>query len=156
MYVKNLNHQTFHLCFRCLKLCPVETKLSAFELKNCFSLNLQKEESCAQRIRFTSSGREIKTRTDQVFNPGFETVLDVDYEDELDLLVVLQSSGSEDTPCGIIGLYDNQTGSLIHETTIKNWNQNADHSIMMEKDTIVHIMKDCSRKFSCTIYRLTR
>ena len=130
--------------------------MSAFELKNCFSLNLHKQESCTQNIRFTSSGREIKTRNDQVFNnPGFETVLDVDYEDELDLLVVLQSNDAQDTPCGIIGLYDNQTGSLIHETIIKNWIQDADHSIMMEKDTIVHIVKEYSRKFSCTIYRLT-
>ena len=145
-----------YLCFRCLKLCPVETKLSSFELRNCFSLNLQKEEYCAQRIRFTSSGREIKTRNDQLFNnPGFESVLDVDYEDELDLLVVLQSNNSEDPPCGTIGLYDNQTGALVLETVVTNWIQDADHSIMMEKDTIVHIMKDCSRKFCCIIYRLT-
>ena len=133
----------------------METKLSALELKNCFSLKLQKEQSCSQRVRFTSSGREIKTRQDQLFNnPGFETVQDVDYEDELDLLVVLQSNESENTPYGVIGLYDNQTGSLIHETIIDNWIQDADHSIMMEKDSIVHIMKDCARKFSCTIYRL--
>lgn len=119
-------------------------------------MNLQKEEGCSQRTRFSSSGREIKTRSDQVFNnPGFETVLDVDYEDELDLLVVLQSNDSQDTPCGVIAMYDNQTGALIHETVISNWIQDAEHSIMMEKDTIVHIMKDCNRKYSCTIYRLT-
>lgn len=140
---------------RCLKLCSGETTLSAFELKSCFSLNLKKEENSRERIRFTSSGREIKARSDQVFNnPGFETVLDVDYEDELDLLVVLRSNDCEDTPCGIIGLYDNQTGCLIHDIVIENWTQDADHSIMMEKDTIVHIMKDCNRKYSCSIYRL--
>ena len=99
----------------------------------------------------------IKSRQDQTFrDPGFETVLDVDYEDELDLLVVLSSHGLDGDAYGLIGLYDNQTGSLLHETAIKNWNQDADHSVMMEKDTIVHIMKDSttSRKFSCTVYRL--
>ena len=85
-------------------------------------------------MKFTSSGREIKARKDQVFNdPGFETVLDVDYEDELDVLVVLSSNDSEETPCGVIGLYDNQTGSLIHESAISKWKQDADHSIMMGK-----------------------
>lgn len=129
--------------------------MSAFELRNCFVLNLKKENSCTETIRFTSSGREIKARKDQVFNnPGFETILDVDYEDELDVLVVLSSNDLGETPCGVIGLYDNQTGSLLHEATINNWIQDADHSIMMEKDTIVHITKDCSRKFSCTVYRL--
>ena len=82
-------------------------------------------------------------------------MLDVDYEDELDLLVVLQSNDTDFAANGIIGLYDNQTGCLIHETVIENWTQDADHSIMMEKDTIVHIMKDCNRKYCCSIYRLT-
>ena len=129
-----------------------------FELRHCFVLDLKKEESASKGPKFTSSGREIKARTDQVFNnPGFETILDVDYEDELDVLVVLSANASSDTPCGVIGLYDNQTGLLIQETTVSNWVEDADHSIMMEKDTIVHIIKDykfCSRKFSCTVYRL--
>lgn len=131
---------------------------SGFELRHCFVLDLKKEIVSNEGPRFTSSGREIKARTDQVFNnPGFETILDVDYEDELDILVVLSTDVSSDTPCGVIGLFDNQTGLLIQETTISNWIQDADHSIMMEKDTIVHIIKDynnCSRKFSCTVYRL--
>lgn len=141
---------------RCLKLCLLESKTPTFELSSCFALNLKNEKNSTETVKFSSSGREIKARQDQVFNdPGFETVLDVDYEDELDVLVVLSSNDSEDTPCGVIGLYDNQTGTLIHESTLSNWKQDADHSIMMEKDTIVHIMKDCSRKFCCTVYRLS-
>lgn len=139
-----------------MKLCQLESKTSTFELSNCFALSLKNEKNCTETVKFTSSGREIKARKDQVFNnPGFETVLDVDYEDELDVLVVLSSNDSEETPCGVIGLYDNQTGSLIHESAISKWKQDADHSIMMEKDTIVHIMKDSSRKFCCTVYRLS-
>lgn len=143
---------------RCLKLCQTEPMTPEFELRHCFVLDLKKEESASEGPKFTSSGREIKARTDQVFNnPGFETILDVDYEDELDVLVVLSANASSDTPCGVIGLYDNQTGLLIQETTVSNWVEDADHSIMMEKDTVVHIIKDyqfCSRKFSCTVYRL--
>lgn len=141
-----------------MKLCQTEPMTPGFELRHCFVLDLKKEESASEGPKFTSSGREIKARTDQVFNnPGFETILDVDYEDELDVLVVLSANASSDTPCGVIGLYDNQTGLLIQETTVSNWVEDADHSIMMEKDTIVHIIKDyqfCSRKFSCTVYRL--
>lgn len=135
----------------------MESKWSAFELKSCFSLNLHSKNSCCPKtVRYTSSGREIKARSDdQICNIPDETVLDIDYEDELDLLVVLHSNDSGDMPCGVIGLYGNQTGSLVQETVIENWTQDADHSIMMEKDTIVHIMKDPFRKFFCTVYRLT-
>lgn len=38
---------------------------------------------------------------------GFEIVLDVDYEDELDVLVVLLLNDLEDIFCGVIGFYDN-------------------------------------------------
>lgn len=78
----------------------------------------------------------------------------VDYEDELDILVTLSSIECDTGVCGRVGLYDNQTGSLIREIVISKWDEDGDHSIMMERDVIVHVTKNVSRKFTCSVYYL--
>lgn len=95
----------------------------------------------------------MKQRKSNSYNtsPAYETIQDVDYEDELDLLVLLSSLDSDH---GRIGLYDNQTGICIKETFIKDWDQDSCHSIMMEQNVILHIIKSPSGMFSAHLYRL--
>jgi hypothetical protein len=83
--------------------------------------------------------------------PGYEAVRDIDYEDELNILIVLASQSEHK---GHIGLYDNQTGSLIKEIQLENWEDDSDHSIHMELDTIVHLFKRPSRNYICEVFKL--
>lgn len=102
-------------------------------------------------ITYTSSGRKVVCNTQS--NSQYETVRDFDYEDELDFLVVLSSL---DSSGGRIGLYDNQTGLLVKEFMLPSWDEDGDHSVLMERDIIVHICKSVTRKFYCNVFRLTK
>ena len=147
---------------RCLKLSEryVDTTQSRYlQLETCFDLNFhatQKHENTINGFHYTSSGRLVKHRQECTYSSlGYETVQDVDYEDELDLLVVLSSHDSEIMGCvGRIGLYDNQTGVCVKEIFVKDWDQDSCHSIMMERNVICHIFKSPLGKFSCHVYRL--
>ena len=128
-------------------------EMQQFELKPCHRISVKSiGVTNDSATTFTSSGRKVKSNKINETNSEYETVRDFDYEDELDLLVVLSSQGPG---AGHIGLYDNQTGLLVNEITLSSWDEDSDHSILMERDVIVHISKNMSRKFHCDIFRLT-
>lgn len=126
-------------------------------LEACFNLNFDSVKNIENTSVhcYTSSGRLVKRRQDQSHtSPGYETVQDIDYEDELDLLVVLSSVDSDKGCIGRIGLYDNQTGLCVKETFINDWDEDCCHSIMMERNVILHVIKSPSGKFLSHLYRL--
>lgn len=132
-----------------------ENQIQQFELKPCHRISVRSQSMANDSpTTFTSSGRKVKSNktNHEDNNSKYETVRDFDYEDELDLLVVLSS---QDSCTGHIGLYDNQTGLLVSEIVLSYWDEDSDHSILMERDVIVHISKNMSRKFHCDVYRLT-
>ena len=98
----------------------------------------------------------IKQRLHEAYsNPEQESVQDIDYEDELGILVVLFSSAGGNDISGQICLYENETGTKIREIKISDWDEDGDHAVMMERDTILHLTKCLkARKFMCSIYRL--
>ncbi|XP_031575357.1 DDB1- and CUL4-associated factor 17-like [Actinia tenebrosa] len=124
-----------------------------FEIQTSHSINLQDvKKTNGSMTLFSSSGRRIKCNSTLDYdNPGYSCVRDVDFEDELDILVVLSSQGEHK---GGIGLYDNQTGILVKEIQLDYWEDDSDHSIHMELDTIVHIFKRPTRNYCCEIFKL--
>lgn len=125
-----------------------------FDLQTSHSISLQDTKKANSVVtQYTSSGRKIKHNSTLDYeNPEYSSVRDVDFEDELDILVVLASQGEHK---GSIGLYDNKTGDLVKDIQLDYWEDDSDHSIYMELDTIVHIFKRPTRNYCCEIFKLS-
>ncbi|EDO48714.1 predicted protein [Nematostella vectensis] len=149
-----------HICPHSIRFLKLKTLgdlgVGQLVLDTCFSISTrdnQSNRSTKGQTSYTSSGRLVKcVSSDGYHDPEYDSIQDLDYEDELDLVAVLSS---RDCSSGYIGLYDNQTGVLVKEITLDNWDDESEHSIMMERDLIVHICRTPFKKFSCTLYRLT-
>ncbi|XP_055958545.1 DDB1- and CUL4-associated factor 17 isoform X1 [Patella vulgata] len=119
----------------------------------------EKEKNCKSELpTVTSSGRQIKKRwiQDELCEETNNiTVYHVDYENELDVLLIsCVISGAEVTK-GYLDLYDNYTGLLLHRIQlIEPYHEFNEHKVHMDKDTIIHIVKARSSKFVCTVYKL--
>lgn len=84
-----------------------------------------------------------------------EILQDFDYDDELDLLVVLgldQSTRGR----GFVSFYDNQTGHHVHSFGIPNINEQHEHSIAINRNILVIVSKNNCNKFRCLVYHLVQ
>ena len=101
----------------------------------------------------TKSGRKVKQlyNRDKIYME-MEIIQDFDYDDELDLLVVLYLDITK-TGQGIVGFYDNQTGQQIYTLTIDGIDEQHEHSIAINRNLLVLISKQF-HEFRCLVYHL--
>ncbi|KAI8516997.1 Ddb1 and cul4 associated factor 17, partial [Branchiostoma belcheri] len=81
----------------------------------------------------------------------------VDYESDLDILAVTSVSQRDDKLVGHVCLHDNQTGALLNRVELEEaWDETCDHTISMDLDTLVHIVRSPQRRYRCYVYKLDR
>ena len=120
------------------------------KLNEQFILDYRQSDKVSNIVE-TKSGRKVKQKFSSYHgNLELEVVHDVDYDDELDLLVVLYRSPNKGGE-GIVGFYDNQTGRDIHQFCIAGLNELAEHSIAIDRNTVV-IVSRYKHKFSCLAF----
>ncbi|XP_077998672.1 DDB1- and CUL4-associated factor 17-like [Glandiceps talaboti] len=137
------------------------------EVYNCFEIDTSDKRKVTNNktglggMMLTSSGRVIKKRFQDVgIDPEYESIQSVDYEDDMDLIgltVVGSENFDDDHSKGFVSFYDNSTGIHLKDIPFQEpWNENYDHTVCIDIDVIVHIVKEPSRKFHCYVYRLDR
>ncbi|XP_019637734.1 PREDICTED: DDB1- and CUL4-associated factor 17-like [Branchiostoma belcheri] len=106
----------------------------------------------------TSSGRQVKRLLlDAYADPCYESLQGVDYESDLDILAVTSVSQRDDKLVGHVCLHDNQTGALLNRVELEEaWDETCDHTISMDLDTLVHIVRSPQRRYHCYVYKLDR
>ena len=120
-----------------------------------FQINFGNKKKSVTTHQVTRSGRTVRQRITTTVETE-EVVHSVDYEDELDILVILSSSSQSGVAKGKIGLYDNQSGCLLRSIAIENWDENDIWSVYMERDIIVCLCKSLSysSRYLCLMYKL--
>ncbi|KAJ8012780.1 hypothetical protein DPEC_G00046430 [Dallia pectoralis] len=127
---------------------------SQFDIAKEFSI-IAHRENVASQISVTSSGRTVKRRFHQLDDdPEQETFRMVEYEDELDLLAVVEVTQSEDEGQAHIRLHDNHTGALLKRIPlVESWDVTYSHELFFDRDTIVHI-EQTKKNFCCHVYKI--
>uniref|UniRef100_A0A6Q2WWX8 DDB1- and CUL4-associated factor 17 n=1 Tax=Esox lucius TaxID=8010 RepID=A0A6Q2WWX8_ESOLU len=107
-------------------------------------------------VLVTSSGRIVKRRFHQLDDdPEQETFRMVEYEDELDLLAVVEVTHREDEGHAHIRLHDNHTGALLKSVPlVESWDVTYSHELFFDRDTIVHIEQTKNNNFCCHVYKI--
>uniref|UniRef100_A0A8D0CKI6 Ddb1 and cul4 associated factor 17 n=1 Tax=Scleropages formosus TaxID=113540 RepID=A0A8D0CKI6_SCLFO len=103
----------------------------------------------------TSSGRMVRRRFHQLDDdPEKETFRVVEYEDELDLLAVVEVTLRDEKGRANVGLHDNQSGVLMKTVElVESWDVTYTHELFFDQDTIVHIAQEKNNLFSCHVYK---
>ncbi|XP_070561382.1 DDB1- and CUL4-associated factor 17-like isoform X2 [Ptychodera flava] len=133
------------------------------EVQQCFEIKSSwrptpTENGAIDGMTLTSSGRLVKKRIyDVSVDPEYETIQSVDYENDLDIIGVTALNFDDETIRGYVCFYDNMTGQHLKEIPLEEpWEENCDHTVCIDLDIIIHIVKYPSRKFVCYLYRLDR
>ncbi|KPP75761.1 DDB1- and CUL4-associated factor 17-like, partial [Scleropages formosus] len=80
----------------------------------------------------------------------------VEYEDELDLLAVVEVTLRDEKGRANVGLHDNQSGVLMKTVElVESWDVTYTHELFFDQDTIVHIAQEKNNLFSCHVYKST-
>ncbi|XP_061091745.1 DDB1- and CUL4-associated factor 17 isoform X2 [Conger conger] len=80
----------------------------------------------------------------------------VEYEDELDLLAVVEVISAEEEGKAHVCLHDNQTGMFKKKVPlVESWDVTYSHELFLDRDTIVHIEQKKSNQFYCHVYKIT-
>ncbi|KAJ3591771.1 hypothetical protein NHX12_006903 [Muraenolepis orangiensis] len=110
------------------------------EVVEDFSITTHKH-NVVPRVTVTSSGRTVKRVSQQLDDdPDQETFRAVEYEDEVDLLVLV--------------LHDNQSGELLKTVPLRrSWDVTYRNELYYDKDTIVHI-EERNSNYRCHVYKL--
>ncbi|XP_071505563.1 DDB1- and CUL4-associated factor 17-like [Diadema antillarum] len=90
---------------------------------------------------------------------GSQMITDFSYENDLDLMVVSMPSyhWDSDHHQGSISLHDNQAGRLLKTIQIPGeWDDTVEHTVTLDLDTLIHIVKDKSGKWRCQVFRAQR
>uniref|UniRef100_A0AAY5EHR3 DDB1- and CUL4-associated factor 17 n=1 Tax=Electrophorus electricus TaxID=8005 RepID=A0AAY5EHR3_ELEEL len=97
------------------------------------------------QVTVTSSGRTVKRRFQQLDDdPGQETFKMVKYEDELDLLAIVDVSHTEDEGQANVRLHDNKNGALMKRISLKEpWDVVSIGSINNNHSGIAHFSYRC-------------
>nr|XP_020452198.1 DDB1- and CUL4-associated factor 17 [Monopterus albus] len=121
-----------------------------------FSMKTCRNNNVTSQVTVTSSGRIVKRRFHQLDDdPDQETFRMVDYEDELDLLVVVATNSEEGEGRAHIRLHDNQSGQLQRTVYLDEpWDETYQHELFFDKDTIIHVEQK-KTNFCCHVYKLT-
>ncbi|XP_010889248.1 DDB1- and CUL4-associated factor 17 isoform X2 [Esox lucius] len=117
---------------------------------------VEANDKAATQTSVTSSGRIVKRRFHQLDDdPEQETFRMVEYEDELDLLAVVEVTHREDEGHAHIRLHDNHTGALLKSVPlVESWDVTYSHELFFDRDTIVHIEQTKNNNFCCHVYKI--
>uniref|UniRef100_A0A8B9LXL4 DDB1 and CUL4 associated factor 17 n=1 Tax=Astyanax mexicanus TaxID=7994 RepID=A0A8B9LXL4_ASTMX len=111
------------------------------------------------KVTVTSSGRTVKRRFQQLDDdPEQETFKMAKYEDELDLLAIVDvSPTAEDVGQASVRLYDNKSGGLMKRITLNEpWDVTYSHEVYLDRDTVIHIEQERNNSFCCHVYKMNR
>ncbi|XP_074661841.1 DDB1- and CUL4-associated factor 17-like [Tubulanus polymorphus] len=122
---------------------------------------LAQSESAPPSITVTSSGRCIKRRfqPDQFNETTNEVYINsIDYEPCLEVISLIYVDRTEETGTkGRIDMFDNMTGQFLKTVQLQHpWKELYGHTVLIDMDTIIDIVKGPMSKFSCYVYRLDR
>uniref|UniRef100_UPI00358F87E0 DDB1- and CUL4-associated factor 17-like isoform X2 n=1 Tax=Myxine glutinosa TaxID=7769 RepID=UPI00358F87E0 len=123
-----------------------------------FSVSTKQDERPELATATSSYGRLIKKRFSQ-FDVGLQrkTIQLVDYEDELDLIIVAVVSDAESSGDAVIHLHDNSTGQRLKSIPLQGpWDVTVDQHLYVDQDTIIHMTQSVNRKTICQVYKLTQ
>ncbi|XP_073401963.1 DDB1- and CUL4-associated factor 17 isoform X3 [Dendrobates tinctorius] len=82
----------------------------------------------------------------------FSTVM---YEDELDLLMVVAVTNKKEDGVAHVKLHCNETGRLLKKIKLADfWDVTYSHSLVFDRDTVIHIEERPNRNFSCQVYKM--
>uniref|UniRef100_A0A8C1TAK3 Ddb1 and cul4 associated factor 17 n=1 Tax=Cyprinus carpio TaxID=7962 RepID=A0A8C1TAK3_CYPCA len=114
--------------------------------------------SQAPQVIVTSSGRAVKRRFQLLDDdPAQQTFRMVKYEDELDLLAVVDITQTEDEGQAHLRLHDNKTGLLMKRVPLKEpWDVTYSHEVYFDRDTIIHTVQEKNNSFCCHVYKMKR
>ncbi|XP_072541959.1 DDB1- and CUL4-associated factor 17 [Salminus brasiliensis] len=130
-----------------------------YEVVRDFSIITSRDRNTSSQVMVTSSGRTVKRRFQQLDDdPEQETFKMAKYEDELDLLAILDvSPTTEDVGQASVRLYDNKNGSLMKRITLKEpWDVTYSHEVYIDRDTVIHIEQERNNSFCCHVYKMNR
>ena len=98
----------------------------------------------------TKSGRMVKQLIDcnQMYLER-EIIQDFDYDDELNLFVVLYLNPMRPDH-GVVSFYDNQTGQHIHDLDISGISEHFDYSVAINRNVLVI----SSKSLKCFVYHM--
>uniref|UniRef100_A0A3B4CU12 DDB1- and CUL4-associated factor 17 n=1 Tax=Pygocentrus nattereri TaxID=42514 RepID=A0A3B4CU12_PYGNA len=113
----------------------------------------------SSQVMVTSSGRTVKRRFQHLDDdPEQETFKMAKYEDELDLLAIVDVSPTEeDVGQASVRLHDNKSGVLMKRIALEEpWDVTYSHEVYFDRDTIIHIEQQRNNNFSCHVYKMNR
>ena len=85
-------------------------------------------------------------------NVEHDIIQDLDYDDELDVLVVLYLDVLVKDGA-VVAFIDNQTGHILHKFGIMGMSEEGEHSIAVDRNNLVILSKN-NNTFKCTVYTL--
>ncbi|XP_033097874.1 DDB1- and CUL4-associated factor 17-like isoform X2 [Anneissia japonica] len=125
------------------------------EVVEVFKIKTTDKKGRSNKQLMTSSGRVIKHRVfdSSIVSPVHESLKSVEYENELDLLFVVNTDlGDRVRLC----YHDNYNGQLYKVVLLDEiWEEHIDYDITADLDTICCLMKDHG-KYHCHLYKLSR
>ncbi|KAG9271447.1 DDB1- and CUL4-associated factor 17 [Astyanax mexicanus] len=130
-----------------------------YEVIRDFSIITSRDRSATSKVTVTSSGRTVKRRFQQLDDdPEQETFKMAKYEDELDLLAIVDvSPTAEDVGQASVRLYDNKSGGLMKRITLNEpWDVTYSHEVYLDRDTVIHIEQERNNSFCCHVYKMNR
>lgn len=129
-------------------------------LQECFTIDLEMKAEKLSSMT-TSSGRNVRRSVsfEDTTDCHYQCIQGINYENEMEILYVTyaQQSHTQGHMCGHVLFYNNQTGNLEKNVPLEGmWDEDSDHNIELDIDTIVHITKSPVRRFTCSLYRMHR
>uniref|UniRef100_A0AAY4AYW3 DDB1- and CUL4-associated factor 17 n=1 Tax=Denticeps clupeoides TaxID=299321 RepID=A0AAY4AYW3_9TELE len=121
-----------------------------------FAIKAPRTQNDASAVTVTSSGRTVRRRVQQLDDdPEQETFKSVEYEDELDLLAVVDITHVEEEGKANVRLHDNQNGALMKTVPLlESWDVTSSQDLFFDRDTIVHIEQEKNSNFCCHVYKI--
>ncbi|KAL7881814.1 hypothetical protein AOLI_G00086630 [Acnodon oligacanthus] len=129
------------------------------EVVHDFSITTSQDSKASSQVMVTSSGRTVKRRFQHLDDdPEQETFKMAKYEDELDLLAIVDVSPTEeDVGQAGVCLHDNKSGVLMKRIALEEpWDVTYSHEVYFDRDTIIHIEQQRNNNFSCHVYKMNR
>ncbi|XP_069114234.1 DDB1- and CUL4-associated factor 17-like isoform X2 [Argopecten irradians] len=140
-----------------IRLFKLSRNNAECEIVEDFYIDLSRNTSKAENVMYTSSGRNVKRRisTTEVQDLSEMMIHNVDYEDELDFLYTNTVYHDSDEAYNMVNIYNNTTGSLLQQIRLEEpWQEVHEHSVHLDLDTIIKVVKSSPGKFCCVVYRL--
>lgn len=127
-------------------------------LKECFEITFREQPTRTYEVINNNKPprRKCKTLYDMHSTQCVEkSLLSDDYENELELYSVLGFDPTDESCMGKVGIYDNETGHQIKSFELgMSLDELCDYTLTLDLDTVVVLVKDERRNFSCYLYRL--